>query len=190
MDSLEENARNIFNENYNLKVIKLIIVNTENKEDRNILSLKDALGASRIIDAGSNGNNLPEKFLEMSMDKYNFFIFRTNKYHIRYGIAIGLKDRYSMSEIMREWETERSINKKMIAILKPLFAGDRSYEDVYKLFNSENYNGVEIRYVHLVDEDTALNYFVYNNSEDNDNDLLVITTSKDSAHAIIDLLVE
>lgn len=190
LDGLEKNAKNIFDENYNLKVIKLVIVNTEDKEGRNILSLKEALGATRIIDTENNKNYLPEKFLEISMDKYNFFIFRTKEYQIRYGIVIGLKDRYLMSEIMREWEKERSINKKMIAVLKPLFAGDRNYGDVYKSFNYENYSGVEIRYVHLMDEGTALNYFVYSNDEDDGNDLLVITTSRESAHTIADLLAE
>ena len=188
--NLEENAKDIFNENRNLKVIRLVIVNTEDKENRNILSLKNSLDALGIIDIGNNRNHLPERFLEMSMDKYDFFIFRTKKNHIRYGIAIGLKDRYFMSEIMEKWERERSANKKMIVVLKPLFAGDRNYEDIYKSFNSANYNGIEIKYVHLIDEDTALNYFIYNNDEDDGNDLLVLTTSKDSTHAIIDLLAD
>ena len=188
--NLEDNAKDIFNENSNFKVIKLVIVNTEDKENRNILSLKDSLDAFGIIDIENNRNYLPEKFLEMSTDKYNFFIFKTKKDHIRYGIAIGLKDRYFMSEIMEKWEKERSANKKMIVVFKPLFAGDRNYEDIYRPFNFANYNGIEVKYIHLIDEDTALNYFIYNNSEDGGNDLLVITTSKDSTHAIIDLLVD
>lgn len=188
--NLEENAKDIFNENRNLKVIKLVVVNTEDKENRNILSLENSLNALEIIDIENNKNYLPERFLEMSMNKYDLFIFKTKENHIRYGIAIGLKDRYFMSEIMEKWEEERSTNKKMIVILKPLFAGDRNYEDVYRLFNSANYNGIETKYVHLINEDTALNYFIYNNNEEDGNDLLVVTTSKDSTHAIIDLLMD
>ena len=188
--NLEENARDIFNENSNLKVIKLVVVDTEDKEGRNILLLEGSLGALGIIDTENNKNNLPERFLEMSADKYNFFVFKTKNNQIRYGVAIGLKDRYLMSEIMKEWERERSANKKMIAVFKPLFASDRNYEDIYRLFDSTNHNGVEIKYVHLIDENTALNYFIYNNNEEDGNDLLVVTTSKDSAHAIVDLLAD
>ena len=189
-NNLEADAKNIFSANPNLKIIKLVIVNTEDKENRNILPLKDSLDALGITDIKNNVNNLPEKFLEMSMNKYNLFIFKTKENHIRYGIAIGLKDRYSMSEIMEKWEKERSRSKKMISVLKPLFASDRNFEDVYRIFNSANYRNIEINYVHLVDEDTALNYFIYNNNNDNGNDLLVITTSKNSAHAVADLLVD
>lgn len=189
-NNLEADAKNIFSANPNLKIIKLVIVNTEDKENRNILPLKDSLDALGITDIKNNVNNLPEKFLEMSMNKYNFFIFKTKENHIRYGIAIGLKDRYSMSEIMEKWEKERSRSKKMISVLKPLFASDRNFEDVYRIFNSANYRNIKINYVHLVDEDTALNYFIYNNSNNNGNDLLVITTSKNSAHAVADLLVD
>ena len=189
-NNLEADAVDIFNENRNLEVIKLVVVNTEDKESRNILSLKNSFDALGIIDIENNKNNLPERFLEMSADKYNFFIFKTEENHIRYGVAIGLKDRYLMSEIMKEWERERSANKKMIAVFKPLFASDRNYEDIYKLFDSTNHYGVEIKYVHLIDEDTALNYFIYNNNEEGGNDLLIVTTSKDSTHAIADLLID
>ena len=126
----------------------------------------------------------------MLTDKYNLFIFRTKENHIRYGIAIGLKDRYLMSEIMKEWEEERSANKKMITVLKPLFAGDKNYGDIYRSFSSANYSGVEVKYVHLIDENTALNYFIHNSNENDGNDLLVITTSKNDTHTIIDLLAD
>jgi len=184
-DSLETGAKDIFDANRKIKIIKLVIVNTEDKENRNILSLQNSFDAF-----GVNKNSLPERFLEISADKYDFFIFKTKDDHIRYGIAIGLKDRYLMSEIMKEWEEERSANKKMIAVFKPLFASDRNYGDIYRSFNSENYNGVEIKYVHLIDENTALNYFIYNNNEEDGNDLLVVTTSRNDAHTIVDLLAD
>ncbi|MEA1937056.1 MAG: hypothetical protein U9N04_03010 [Patescibacteria group bacterium] len=184
-NNLETDARDIFNVNFKLKVIKLVIVNTEDKENRNILALNNSLNAF-----GIDESNLPENFLEMSADKYSFFIFKTKDNNLRYGIAIGLKDRYLMSEIMREWEKERSVNKKMITILKPLFASDKNYGDIYKSFSSADYGGVEVRYTHLIDENTALNYFIYNSSVEDGNDLLVITTSKGDAHTIIDLLAD
>ena len=180
-DSLEKDAKDIFSKDFNLKIIKLVIVSTEDKESRKMLSLKDSLDVMNIIDTKNNINNLPEKFLEMTTDNYNLFIFKTNENKIRYGIAIGLKDSYFMSKIMKEWEEDRSKNKKMIAVLKPLFGSDRNYEDVHRIFDSVNYGSVKINYVHLVDEDTALNYFVHDN-------LLVITTSKDSVLTVIDLL--
>ncbi len=182
-DSLETGAKDIFDANRKIKIIKLVIVNTEDKENRNILSLQNSFDAF-----GVNKNSLPERFLEISANKYDFFIFKTKDEHIRYGIAIGLKDRYLMSEIMKEWEEERSANKKMITVFKPLFASDKNYGDIYRSFNSENYNGVEIKYVHLIDENTALNYFIYNNNEEDGNDLLVVTTSRNDAHTIVDLL--
>ncbi len=143
---LEENAEDIFNENRNLKVIKLVIVNTEDKENRNILSLKSALDALGIIDIENNKNYLPERFLEMSMDKYDLFIFKTKKGYIRYGIAIGLKDRYFMSEIMEKWESERSTNKKMIVIFIEIF----SYLSFINKFSRDNGIFIHIFYNNII----------------------------------------
>ena len=188
-NNLEENAKDIFNANHNSKVIKLLVINTENEIDGKILPLKSFLDAMKIIDSKNNINNLPINFLEASTNQYNTFLFQTEKESMRYGIAIKLKDKEVMFEIMKEWEKERSENKKMIVVLKPLFASDRNFEDFYNPFNSGNYGGIEIRYVHLMDQETALNYFIYHNNNDN-SDLLVITTSRDSAYALIDLLIK
>lgn len=188
-NSLEEDAKNIFNVDRKLEVIKLVIFDTENKENKNILLLENYFDAVGIIDVENNVNNLPRNFLEMLTNDYSLFIFKTKKNTIRYGMAINLKDRDSMFEIMEKWEKERRINKKMVTVFKPLFVSDKNFEDAEKSFSSANYRGVKIKYVHLIDEDTALNYFVYSDKESG-NDLLVITTSKDNVFTIADLLVD
>ena len=72
----------------------------------------------------------------------------------------------------------------MIKILKPLFINDSNFEKTYGDFSSTTYSdeNIELRYVHLIDNDTALNYFLY-------KDILVITTSKDNTFVMTDILI-
>lgn len=179
-NNLESEALNIFNSNNNIKVIKLFVINDE--EEKNILSLPEALDSIGIISAKENINYLPDGFLQAATNNYNIFIFETDKGTIRYGLAIKANDKDSLSGVMRAWEKEEAKNKKMSAVFKPLFVNDKNFEDTLSPFLTSFYKNIEIRYVHLVNKDTALNYFFY-------EDVLIFATSKDATFAMIDFLV-
>ena len=178
-NSLETDAMTIFDSDKNIKIIKLLAV--DNKTDKNILPLKEALDAIGVIDIKESINYLPGEFLQETTDNYNLFLFKTKKDTIRYGLAIKINNEYSMSELMKEWEEEESKNKKMTTVLKPLFGNDRNFGEVFSPLSTATYKGVEIKYISLIDKETALDYFIY-------NDILVFATSKDSAFTMVDLL--
>ncbi len=179
-NNLESEAFNIFNSDENIKAIKLLIVNSET--DRNILPLPEALDSIGIINAKENTNYLPDGFLRAAANNYNIFIFKTEKKAIRYGLAIKTNNKDSLSSVMRAWEKEEAKNKKMSAVLKPLFVNDKNFGDNLGSFSASLYKNIEIRYVHLVNKDTALNYFFY-------EDVLVFTTSKETAFTMVDFLI-
>lgn len=178
-NNLESEAFNIFNSDNNIKVIKLLAIN--NEEEKNILSLPEALDSIGIINIKGNINYLPDGFLQAAANNYNIFIFKTNKGTIRYGLAIKANNRDSLFGVMQAWEKEKAKNKKMSAVFKPLFVNDKNFEETLSPFSASFYKNIEIRYVHLVNKDTALNYFFY-------EDILIFTTSKDTAFAMIDFL--
>ena len=166
-NSLEVDALTIFNSDNNIKIIKLIVF--DNKIDKNILSLQEALDAISIINIEEGINHLPEGFLKTTTNDYNLFLFKTKKNSIRYGLAIKINNEYVMSELMKKWEEEKSKNKKMTTVFKPLFKNDRNFEDILSSVSTTIYNNVEIRYVSLIDKETALDYFIHKN-------ILVFTT--------------
>ncbi|MDF1498203.1 MAG: hypothetical protein P1P85_02515 [Patescibacteria group bacterium] len=177
---VEINAEAIFSSNQNVKIIKLFIV--DNNTDKNILPLKEALDTIAIIDITNDKNNLPEGFLDLTTNNYNLFIFETNK-EIRYGLAIKTNNTSSLSFIMEKWKKETTPNKKLAMVFKPLFLDSANHENQWKQFSQANYEEIQINYVHLIDSDTALNYFIY-------NDILVFTTSKDNTFTMADLLLQ
>ena len=176
---LETDALTIFNSAENVKIIKLLVV--DNETDKNILTLQEALDAIGIIDIEEGINYLPEKFLRETTDNYNLFLFKTKKDTIRYGLAIKINNEYSMSEMMKKWEEEGSKNKKMTTVFKPLFGSDKDFGETFSPLSTATYRGVEIKYISLIDKETALDYFIHNN-------ILVVATSKDSAFLMVDLL--
>ncbi len=179
-NNLESEALNIFNSDNNIKIIKLLVIN--NEEEENILSLPEALDSIGIINIKGNINYLPDGFLQAAANNYNIFIFKTAKGTIRYGLAIKASDKNSLSGVMLTWEKEEARSKKMSAIFKPLFVNDKNFEDALGSFSASFYKNIEIRYVHLINKDTALNYFFY-------EDILIFATSKDTAFTIVDFLV-
>jgi len=178
-NNLETDALKIFNSDRNIEVIKLLVV--DNEIDKNILPLQETLDAIDIINLEEKINYLPENFLGVATNNYSLLLFKTKQNTTRYGLAIETNNKHSMSEIMKQWEEEKSINKKMTTVLKPLFRSDRSFEEIDNPLSIVIYKNIEIRYLNLVNEDTALDYFIYKN-------ILVIATSKDSAFIIADLL--
>jgi len=179
-NNLESEALNIFNSGNNIKIIKLLAV--DNEEEKKILSLSEALDSIGVVNIKENINHLPNGFLQAVTNNYNLFIFETDKGTIRYGLAIKANDRDSLFGIMRAWEKEEAKNKKMSSIFKPLFINDKNFEEDLSPFSTSFYKNIEIRYVHLVNKDTALNYFFY-------EDILVFTTSKETAFTMVDFLV-
>lgn len=179
-NNLESEALNIFNSNGNIKIIKLFVVN--NEKEKKVLSLPEALDSIGITNTKGNINYLPNGFLQAAANSYNIFIFKTNKGTIRYGLAIKADNTDSLFSIMRDWEKEEARSKKMSSVLKPLFVNDKNFEEAFSPFSASFYKNVEIRYVHLVDKNTALNYFFY-------EDILIFTTSKDTAFTTIDFLI-
>ncbi|MCK5084556.1 MAG: hypothetical protein KAQ64_02795 [Candidatus Pacebacteria bacterium] len=176
---LKIKAEEIFSSDANIKIIKLIII--DNDTEKNILSLEEALNTIGIIDIGEGVNHLPKNFLEISTNNYNLFIFQTGKNSLRYGLAVKTSDADSMSAIMESWEQERTKNKKMTSVLKPLFIDDKNFEDVFVPLSETYYKDVKIKYISLIDKETALDYFIY-------NDILVFATSKDSVFLMVDLM--
>jgi len=176
---LKRKAEEIFSSDANIKIIKLVII--DNSTEKNILSLEEAFDTIGIINIEDNINYLPKNFLETSTNNYNLFIFQANKSSLRYGLAIKTSNANSMSAIMRSWEQEGAKNKKMISVLKPLFIDSKNFEDVFVPLSKTNYKDVEIRYISLIDKETALDYFIHKN-------ILVFATSKDSAFLMVDLL--
>ncbi|MCK4592423.1 hypothetical protein KAT63_03215 [Candidatus Parcubacteria bacterium] len=176
---LKIKAEEIFDSSTNIKIIKLIII--DNNTNKNILTLEEALDTIGIINIEDNINYLPKNFLEISTNNYNLFMFQANKNSLRYGLAIKVNNADSMSVIMESWEQEGAKNKKMTSVLKPLFIDDKNFEDVFVPLSATRYRNVEIKYVSLIDKETALDYFIY-------NDILVFATSKDSAFMMVDLL--
>lgn len=179
-NNLESEALNIFNSDNNIKIIKLLAV--DNEEEKKILSLSEALDSIGVVNIKENINYLPNGFLQAVTNNYNLFIFETDKGTIRYGLAIKANDRDSLFGIMRAWEKEEAKSKKMSAVFKPLFVNDKNFEDTLVSFSTSFYKNIEIRYVHLVDRDTALNYFFY-------EDALIFTTSKETAFTMVDFLI-
>ena len=176
---LETDALTIFNSDESVKIIKLLVV--DNETDKNILTLQEALDAIDIIDIEEGINYLPEGFLRETTNNYNLFLFKTKKDTIRYGLAIKINNEHSMSELMKKWEEEGSKNKKMTTVFKPLFGNDRDFGEVFSPLSTTTYKGVEIKYISLIDKETALDYFIHKN-------ILVFATSKDSAFTMVDLL--
>ena len=170
LNFFENRSLAIFSSDKNIKVIKLII-----KDGKNILPLKEALSDVKI-------NNFPESLLKAMTNEYNLFVFKTGMNTLRLGIAVKSNNIVSLSKTMKNWEKEKAEGKKMINILKPLFIDDEIVESIGKSFTSANYKNVNVRYIHLPNKDTALNYFVY-------KDILIFTTSKNTAFDMIDLLV-
>jgi hypothetical protein len=175
LNIIEIKANEKFSSNKNINVLKLLITNQDN-----LLPLEEALQAIDVIDTETSANNLPENFLEKLTNDYNLFIFKTKQNRIRLGIAVRSNDIFYLQQIMEGWEEERIENKKMSVVLKPLFVNDRTKE-IGKSFEQTEHKGITIRYLNLPDQNTSLDYFIH-------NDLLVITTSKDNAFQMADLL--
>jgi hypothetical protein len=177
LNIIEIEANKKFSSNKNINILKLLITDQDN-----LLPLKEALQAINVINTETSANNLPENFLEKLTNDYNLFIFKTKQNRIRLGIAARSNDISYLQQIMEDWEEEKIESKKISVVFKPLFMNDRTKE-IGKSFEQTEYKGITIRYLHLPNQDTALNYFTY-------NDILVVATSKDNVFQIADLLVE
>ena len=149
----------------------------DNKDDKNMLSFRESLKLIKKV----NTDNMPDKFFDITTNNYNLFVFKTKNETYRLGIAVSSDNVIALQEIMRNWEKETNKDRKMAAVLKGIFLDDPIKENYLKSFESALYKNVNIRYIHMPDSRTALNYFIYNN-------ILVITTSKDSAFLLVDLL--
>ncbi|MCK5332370.1 hypothetical protein KAJ41_00710 [Candidatus Parcubacteria bacterium] len=172
-DSSEE-ASEEFNES--VKVVKLRII--YDGVDNNMLILEDAL--STILK--KDRSYFYDGFFEATTGNYNIFIFQTEKKTMRYGLAIQIKEDGLMQDIMRQWEADRTNDKRIISVFEKLFIDDANGYYGYTEFSSVGVMGIEINYAHLKgNRDTALNYFIHDN-------ILIITTSMDSNSTMIDLV--
>lgn len=159
-----------------VEISKLIIIN--NEQDRKMPTFKKALELIKI-----NPANFPEDFLGIVRNDYNLFVFKTKRETYRLGIAVKLNNTAEPRNIMSNWEQETNKDRRMTRVFKGLFLDDPlpREENFIKPFNSSIYKNINIRYNHLPDKDTALNYFIY-------DDTLVITTSKDTSFLMVDLM--
>ncbi|MBW6440690.1 hypothetical protein K0B03_01495 [Patescibacteria group bacterium] len=180
---LELDAKTIFAQNKNIEIIKLKFI--DNDTDQQVLTFEKALEMIRVK---NDEVTLPSDFLNLTTNSYNIFIFKTTKVpvSIRYGIAVKAKSENSdkFQLMMKSWEENRIPNQKMIRILKPLFVNDAGFEEADTFFSSVNYSkeNIELRYVGIEGSEKAIDYFIH-------KDILVITTSKDSALLMADLLI-
>lgn len=166
-----------FDKQKGVEILKLIII--DNEQDRKMPVFREALGLIKI-----NPADFSEDFWGIAGNDYNLFIFKTKMETYRLGIAIKLNNIAESRNVMSNWEQETSKDKRMTKVFKGLFLDDPlpREESFIKPFNSTVYKNINIRYIHLPDKDTSLNYFIY-------NDILVITTSKDSSFLMVDLMV-
>lgn len=167
---LREEANKKFSSNQNLRFFKLVIKDSKNY----IVKFDNALKA-----IGMKTELLPENFLDSAENEYSMLVFKTNKSTSRLGFAVKLKSEGAMLNSMNLWEKDKD---KMKDVLAPLYMSDRTSEIQNSRFQSGNYKNVNIRFIPLPDKDTAIDYFIYKN-------ILVITTTKDDAFGLIDILV-
>ncbi len=158
------------------EISKLIVIN--NWQDKKMPIFRKALELIKI-----NPANFPEEFWGIASNDYNLFIFKTKMETYRLGIAVKLNNIAKSQNIMGNWEQETNKNKRITKVFKGLFLDDPlpREESFIKPFNSTVYKNINIRYIHLPDKNTSLNYFIY-------NDIFVITTSKDSSFLMVDLM--
>lgn len=166
---LREEIAKKFSTDLNLRFFKLIIKD----EKVNYVKLNSALDSINI-----KTELLPQAFLEQTEDEYSILVFKTQKNTARLALAIKLKPNNTMSDIMMNWEKDRT---KLKDTLSPIFVSDRSSDIQNSYFQNGYYKDVNIRYVSLPDKDTAIDYFIHDST-------LVIATTKDDTFRLIDIL--
>lgn len=167
----EKEAEKFFADNPWQSIVKLNI-----KDGEAIISFKEALESLKI-------SNIPADFLNAAANDYNLFIFKSNTGVIRMGIAAQANNYPLLESAMKNWEKEKNKSQKMQTVFKPIFGSGYIENEALsaKPFAKTNYNGIDISYLHLPDKNNSLNYFFLQNN------ILVITPSKDSAFLMIDM---
>ncbi len=133
------------------------------------------------------------KELKIEIPKDTLILFNDNKYNLllfkeatgvkRLGLAFVV-DNPSVARLkFQAWESESIENRKIHRAFEPLFLGNRILAVPQTKFKTAEYLGVKMRYFQIPDQHTSLDYLIY-------DDILAVTTSKDSAFKVIEMLVE
>jgi len=146
------------------------------KDNENIVTLKEALRSVEI-----EIEDFPNSFWETTTESYNIFATKTEKNSFRFAIAIESNDIISLLKTMEDWEQESVNKRKMFNVFEPFFMDSKLEENFGQQFESTNYENIYIRYINLPSKDTSFDYFASDST-------LIITTSKESASRIIDIL--
>jgi len=116
----------------------------------------------------------PPTILNKLGAKFNLFAYIADS-EPRLGLVLEIASKEDLALLMRQWE--ETIGED----LEELFVNGIIAEDTSNSFADANYNNVDIRYKNLGLKDSAIDYAIVDN-------LLIITTSKDSMLDMIDLL--
>lgn len=160
-----------FREDNNTKELKIII-----KDDNKIILLREALENIKV-----ETENFPSSFWNMITKSYNIFAIKTEENDFRFVVAIESNDITKLLKTMGDWEQEEVEKRKMFNVFEPFFTDSKTEEDPGQYFQSANYKNINLRYINLPDKFTSFDYFASDN-------ILVITTSKENAGRIIDIL--
>ena len=169
---LKESAINEkFRLNDGVKELRITI-----KDNDNIVSLKEALKGM-----GIETGDFPNSFWDTTTENYNIFAIKTKENAFRFAIAIESDTIFSLLETMANWEREDVDKRKMFNVFEPFFMDSRIEENFGQRFESANYKYIYIRYINLPNKNISFDYFASDNT-------LIMTTSKENTHRIIDIL--
>jgi len=148
--------------------------------DHDILLPRDE--ALRTILGQQNFQSIPQDFLSLASQQYDVLVFKGSS-SLRLGIAFKYDQtkEADFRQAMLNWEKTNDRSQKIYNVMKALFGTDRFTEDNTASFQPSMNNGTELRYVNLPDSSNSMDYFIY-------NDLIVFTTSKDTAFQMMDLV--
>ncbi len=171
INSFDRETQVKFDSDSDMYYFRIIIKNNSGK----ILSFEEAL---KIM--GFETSKFPDKFMGLTENEYIFMAFRTQNNTKRLGFAIKLKDSGKMNNLMTDWEGEK---EKMKSALSRLFMSDQTSDIARSSFDTGNYRNITtIRYIHIPDRNSSLNYFIYNN-------ILVFATSRDNIERMAKILL-
>lgn len=144
--------------------------------------LKDRTGNSSLGLENFKKNlniTLPDSVLNAVEKDYNLIVFNyPERKYLRLGLVFKPKKAVDILGISRKWEFDMYKN------VESIFLRDTGVFDPGKQFGTNSTNGFTIRYLPLGADSIALNYAI-----DNENNFLLIATSKDDIFSLIDKII-
>lgn len=150
------------------------------QNDNEIILTRDE--ALKTILGDENFNNIPQDFIDLVGDGYSVLVFK-NDDDIRLGIALSFDQskEKEIEEAMIRWEQSGTKRQRIYNVMKALFVKTKTTETEQNYFDSANYRGINLKYINIPDTNTSMDYFIL-------EDMVIFTTSKETAIAMIDFL--